>query len=150
MAHKIVMGYDGSKAADAALDKAIALARSGTGWELTVVCGEDRPADWTGSTFRGIPIDGEEWLKQWRKRVDDDMEKAVSRARDAGVKVASVCSRDEPADLILNAAHDIGAEYIVVGASGAGGVRDVIMGSTAMRVLYRSDIPVLIVPAPHS
>lgn len=146
--HKIVMGYDGSDAADAALDRAIALAKTGGDWEVVVVCGEDRPADWQGSTFRGIPVDGDEWLTRWRKQVDEDLEKAAARVREAGVKVASVCTRDEPVDLMLNVAHEVDAEYIVIGSSGAGGVRDVILGSTAQRMIHRSDIPVVIVPAP--
>lgn len=150
MGHTMVVGYDGSKMADAALDTAIALAKSGYEWQITVVCGEDRPAEWTGHTFKGIFVDSEEWLQQWREKVEADMAAAVKRVEEAGVKAASACTRDEPVDLILNVAHDVGAELIVIGASGAGGVVDVIMGSTAMRVLHRSDIPVLIVPAAKS
>lgn len=145
--HRIVIGYDGSSVADAALDKAISLAKTGGEWEVVVVCGEDRPADWTGMTYRGIPIDGDEWLQRWRKQVEEDMEKAVARVREAGVRASSVCTLDEPAELLLKVAHDTGADYIVIGSSGAGGVRDVLMGSTAMRVLHHSDVPVIVVPA---
>lgn len=146
--NKIVIGYDGSAVADVALDRAIALAKTGSDWEVVVVCGEDRPADWQGMTYRGIPVDGDEWWQRWRKQVDEDMDKAVGRVREAGVKASSACTRDEPADLLLKVAHDTGADYIVIGSSGAGGVRDVIMGSTAMRVLHHSDVPVIVVPAP--
>jgi len=151
MTHRIVVGYDGSTMADAALDRAIALARSDDDWEITVVCGEDRPPGWAGSSYRfGIPIGGEQMVERWREQVDEDMEKAVSRVRAAGVTAAAACTRDEPVELILKVAHEIGAEYIVIGASGAGGVVDVILGSTAMRLLHRSDVPILIVPSQES
>ncbi len=146
MSHRIVVGYDGSDASKAAIDVAAQLAKSGDDWEVVVVSGEDRPADWGGQTFKGIPVAMDDWLKDWRDEVAADMEEAVGRLRDADVAASSVCTQDPPADLMLDVAHEVDAQLIVVGASGAGGVRDIIMGSNTMKLLHRSDIPILVVP----
>ena len=134
MSHKIVVGYDGSDVAWAAIDKAVELASGGDHWEITVVCGEDRPADWSGQSFKGIPVAMEPWLKDWSREVAADMEEAVKRVSDAGVPVSSACTRDHPVDLILNVAHDIGAEMIVVGVKGTGAFHRVVLGSTTTKL----------------
>jgi len=146
MAHKIIVGYDGSDMAKAALDKAIDFAGQSDGWEITVVCGEDRPADWSGQSFKGFGVNMEVWLKDWRAEVAADMEEAVERVRKAGIPAASACTQDQPVDLLLNVAHEIGAELIVVGAKGGGTVHDVVLGRTATKLLHHSDIPVVVVP----
>jgi nucleotide-binding universal stress UspA family protein len=132
--------------AKAALDKAIDFAGQPDGWEITVVCGEDRPADWSGQSFKGFGVNMDVWLKDWRAEVAADMEEAVERVRKAGIPVASACTQEQPVDLLLNVAHEIGAELIVVGAKGGGTVHDVVLGRTATRLLHHSDIPVVVVP----
>jgi nucleotide-binding universal stress UspA family protein len=142
---KIVVGHDGSKDADAALDAAIEMARQADA-EIIIVCGEDRPADWAGMTYRGIPLEVEHWLAEWDRQVAEDLERAASRAREAGVRVSTACAREHPVDLMIKVAHDVGASWIVVGAKGAGTLHAVVMGSNTMRLLHHSDLPVLVVP----
>jgi nucleotide-binding universal stress UspA family protein len=145
MATRIVVGYDGSAASDAALDAAVALAKSCDG-ELTVVSGEDRPGEWARSTFRGIPFEMQEWIDDWNREVAADLEKAAERARACGVEVGTACTREHPVDLLLRVARNIGASWIVVGAKGAGTLHAVVMGSTTMKLLHHSEIPVIVVP----
>lgn len=51
----------------------------------------------------------------------------------------------EPADVILDAAK--GADLVVMGTHGLGGVRKWLLGSTTQRVLRRAQTPVLAIPA---
>lgn len=51
-----------------------------------------------------------------------------------------------PGQCILDAADDVGADFIVLGSHGHGAFYDLIVGSTASRVLKRARCPVLIVP----
>lgn len=51
-----------------------------------------------------------------------------------------------PVEKIISTAKERGCDVIVMGTTGAGGLVDVIMGSTARRVIRRSPIPVFIVP----
>jgi nucleotide-binding universal stress UspA family protein len=146
MTTRIVVGYDGSEEADAAIDAAVALARA-SGAEIAVVSGEDRPAEWKHQTYKGMPLDAEEWIAAWQHEAAEDLQRAAERIRDGGVtKVSTCCTRDHPVDLMLDTAARIGASLIVVGARGAGTLHDVVMGSTTMRLLHTSEIPVLVVP----
>jgi nucleotide-binding universal stress UspA family protein len=52
----------------------------------------------------------------------------------------------DPASMILEAASHVGADLIVMGTLGLGGVRKWLLGSTAERVLRRTRTPVLAVP----
>jgi len=55
----------------------------------------------------------------------------------------------EMREAILAAAAEIGADLIVMGTHGHGTLADVMMGSTARRVLRRSKKPVLVVRLPE-
>ena len=47
---------------------------------------------------------------------------------------------------LLEAANDGTTDLLVVGTRGRGGFADLVLGSTALKVLHRSDIPVVLVP----
>jgi nucleotide-binding universal stress UspA family protein len=146
MTSSIVVGYDGSREADAAIDAAVVLARACNA-EITVVSGEDRPAEWKHQTYKGMPFEVEEWVAAWQREAAEDLQRAAERIRSLGVTaVTTCCTRDHPVDLMLDTAARIGASFIVVGATGAGTLHDVVMGSTTMRLLHLSEIPVLVVP----
>jgi nucleotide-binding universal stress UspA family protein len=146
MAAQIVVGYDGSEAAKAALEKAVELAKCAAA-EITIVCGEDRPPSWIGVTYRGVVSpEVETYWKEVRDQVAAELEEAAALVRDRGVKVATACTGEHPVDLLLKVAHEVGASWIVVGAKGAGMVHHVVMGSTTMKLLHHSDIPVVVVP----
>ena len=66
---------------------------------------------------------------------------------DANVTVtASSTSAD---DAILRIASETTADLIVMGVTRSAGLRQRILGSTAIRVSRRSPIPVMILPAVH-
>jgi len=141
---KVIVGYDGSEQAKAALAKAIELARAGDDGEVTIVCGQDRPPHWV--TYRGPVVEMNAYLEELDKEIVKGLEEAAKTVSDAGVKVATTCTREHPVDLILKIADEVGAEAIVVGAKGSGSGHDVVMGSTTMKILHHSTIPVVVVP----
>jgi nucleotide-binding universal stress UspA family protein len=142
----IVVGYDGSEEADAAIDAAVVLAKACDA-EITVVSGEERPAEWKHQTYKGMPLEVEEWIAAWQREAAEDLQRAAERIRSRGVAaVTTCCTRDHPVDLMLDTAARIGASLIVVGARGAGTLHDVVMGSNTMRLLHHSDVPVMVVP----
>lgn len=49
---------------------------------------------------------------------------------------------------IVDVAHDVDAELIVVGARGLSTVRSVLLGSVSNAVVHHSSIPVLVIPPP--
>lgn len=52
----------------------------------------------------------------------------------------------EPSEAVIEAARRHGAALVVMGTQGLGGVRKLLLGSTAERVLRQTQIPVLAVP----
>ena len=52
-----------------------------------------------------------------------------------------------PADAILREAADLGADLIALGSHGHGGVRRLVIGSVADKVIRGATIPVFMMPA---
>lgn len=145
----IVVGYDGSEPAKEALAVAVDLARCSQGTTIMVACGQDRPGPAFGYTSRGPDIPQQAYLDELEQRVISELEEAAATVRKAGVDVATACTQEHPVDTLLTIAKDTGASMIVVGAKGSGALHDVVMGSTTMRLLHHSPIPVVVVPAKH-
>ena len=88
-------------------------------------------------------------MHELEQRILSELEEAAETVREAGVDVATACTREQPADTLLTIARDTSASLIVVGAKGSGALYDAVVGSTTMRLLHRSRIPVVVVPAKH-
>lgn len=72
---------------------------------------------------------------------------ATAAARVAGDRAPwQFVAWGQPAKVIVSSAHEWGADLIVVGSHGRGGVSQLLMGSTAEGVLRRAPCPVLAVP----
>ena len=56
--------------------------------------------------------------------------------------------KGNPVEVILNVAKEKNCDLIVMGTHGMGTLADVVMGSTARRVIRRSPTPVLVVRLP--
>ena len=54
----------------------------------------------------------------------------------------------EPAEIIVQTAKEKNCDLIVMGTHGHGGITDVLIGSTAKRVVRQSTIPVLVIRLP--
>jgi nucleotide-binding universal stress UspA family protein len=152
MTRSIVVGYDGTAAGTAAIDKAISMARDGHGWRIVLVCTHERPADFRGHPFRMIhppflhDVPPQAWIDEWSARVAKDMEHAVLRVRLAGIDASVTCTLDDPADLIDRVARDVQARFIVVADDQAGALHDLVLGSLTRQLLHRCTTPVVVVP----
>jgi nucleotide-binding universal stress UspA family protein len=146
MAYTIVVGFDGSDHARKALGSAIAWARIVPDGEIIVACSQERHGPAVG--FRGLDIGAEQYWDELEKRVNAELDEAARLVREAGVKVATVCTPDRADVTIVNVAREAGAALIVVGTKGAGyreGQRSVL-GSTTTKVLHEAaGIPVLVI-----
>lgn len=147
MADKIVVGYDGSEHAKRALETAIEWAGQTPDSEIIITCAQARPDPAIG--FRGMDFGVEEMYEQLVKQIEKDLTDAAARCEKAGVRAATVCTADAPAEAIIKVAKDAGARMIVVGVKGVGareGQRTQL-GSTTNRVLQEAGgtIPILVV-----
>ncbi len=144
---RILVALDGSGFSEQILDPALDLARlfDARVTLLTVVS----PS--AGVAIRTVGLDpvglqqrsqeAEKYLTRIAETVGDDLP-----AADVGV----ITSRD-PADAILEFAEQEGANLVALATHGRGGLSRLLLGSTAMEVLRRTDRPVLLYrPSPES
>ena len=139
MIRRIVVGVDGSAAAEAALIWARDEARRWgaevlvvQAWEFTpLVVATDAPVD-----LAGLRAATDESL---RRQVE-----AVFGPDDATVKTSTV--EDLPARAVLDAAE--GADLVVLGSRGLGGVKSFFLGSVSAKVMHHATCPVVVVPDP--
>lgn len=69
------------------------------------------------------------------------------RAR--GLEYETLVREGEPAQVIVEAADEVGADLIVVGARAMGAVKGLLLGSTSSRLARLTPRPVVIVHAPE-
>jgi nucleotide-binding universal stress UspA family protein len=138
MAGTVVLGFDGSECASAALESAIDLARRYDD-ELVIVFGVEPPVRSVGDEF----TEHEKALHEIGERVTGA---ALKRARDQGVSADVALVPLRPAAAILEVAEQRDAHLIVIGTHGESPLRGAILGSTPHKLLHLSDRPVLVVP----
>lgn len=137
MARSIVLGYDASPGARAALGEALVLAKE-FGDRLIIAFGVAP----SGSV-------GEEW-KQNVEALEDQARSlcgdALATALGAGVDAEVALVPERPHAALLSLAAERDARYIVVGGWGESPLRGAILGSTPHKLLHLSERPVLVVP----
>jgi nucleotide-binding universal stress UspA family protein len=138
MPGSIVVGYDASPGARAALDQALELAAA-FGDRLIIGFGVSPPA----------PV-GEE-VRAHRQALRDHAEKmtaeALERAQGSGVDVEVALVEDRASSALVSLAADNDARMIVVGSYGERPLKGAILGSTPHKLLHLAERPVLVVPA---
>ncbi|MBS1895386.1 MAG: universal stress protein [Actinobacteria bacterium] len=136
----IVVGVDGSAAADAALRFALEEARL-RGARLRVVCVWEISA----AALAVGPV-GEELPRGLERAALRRIDEAVRRCgADRGeIQVERRAVRGPVARALLEAAQD--AELVVVGSRGRGGIASLLLGSVGQEVAHHAQIPAIIVP----
>jgi len=135
----LVLGYDGSECASAALDEAVSLAK---GMGDTIVIGFGYSPGGPGEEFK-ITSDA------IRKIGEEVTGEAVERARAAGVEVEIELVDERPTNALLSLAEKHDARAIVVGTYSESPIKGALLGSVPHKLLHLSERPVLIVPAPE-
>jgi len=137
MARAIVVGYDDSTGAKAALDVATELALQ-SGDQLVIGYGYAPPGV-GGEEFR----EHREALEEQGRRMTDG---AVQKARSGGVQAEVELLDQKPVDALLNLAERRNARFIVVGSYGESPLRGAVLGSTPHKLLHLSERPLIVVP----
>ena len=141
MLSKMVLGYDDSRSANAALAEVIRRAPL-LGAEVCVIFGYHM------SVLGGAAVEGES--RDFRTQLETLGSRAVARAvadlEAAGITVTSRIQEGRPADVLMAVAEEIGAGTIVVGTVGENPISGAILGSVVLKLVQRSSVPLLIVP----
>ncbi len=138
MTGEIVVGFDDSDGAKAALAQTIALAK-GLGAGIVLVFCTEPPsinAGGAGNQRDVIASIGEEVLNH-----------GIAIATGSGVGARGELVDARPVDGLIAVADQVDAPMIVVGHHGEGPLRGALIGATANKLLHQAERPVLVVPA---
>jgi nucleotide-binding universal stress UspA family protein len=153
----IVIAYDGSAPARAAVSEAAAL--FGSRHAIVVTVWEPGLSDYMlvpstmGTGTMMMPYDPAT-VQQIDKAAEDHArdiaEDGVKLARAGGLEAEALAVRDalDIADAILTTASERDAAAIVIGSRGLKGLKSKLLGSSSSSVLSHSDRPVVIVHEP--
>ncbi|WP_221653787.1 universal stress protein [Actinotalea ferrariae] len=137
---RIVVGVDGSAAAEVALERAIREAEA-WGAELTAVAGV--PVGTGAGILAWLPsaIDHEAVLRDVAEGLDVVVDRAV--AKHPGVEVRRHVLDGTGAALLTE--FSTAVDLVVVGSRGRGGFAGLLLGSTSQAVLHHAACPVMVV-----
>jgi nucleotide-binding universal stress UspA family protein len=139
MSSGVIVGYDGSDCAKAALRTALEVGRA-YGEPVTIAFG-----------YELSPVGGE--LHDYHAALKDLATSRLNEARelvsgeDGEVEVEVVIVEQAPAHALAELATERDARVIVIGTRGESPLRGALLGSTAHKLLHIADRPVLVVPA---
>ncbi|MGC9152287.1 MAG: universal stress protein [Vulcanisaeta sp.] len=138
---KILLGYDGSKAGDKALDYAISIAKSfNAKLYILHVIEEGKIAIAPDSSMYPSLIETME------KQGKDLVSRAVEKAKSSGVDAEGLLEVGaDAAETIINIANKLNVDLIIVGSRGLKGLTRFLLGSVSEKVVRYANRPVLVV-----
>jgi nucleotide-binding universal stress UspA family protein len=151
-ARPILIAYDGSEDAKAAITSAGELLTPGPALVVTLWNAAERSVGTSGGVIATYsPIFGEIDEVE-RSNARAFAEEGAALAREVGFDASPLVARSDRnawrAILDLGTEHD--ARAIVLGSRGQNGLTDVLLGSVPGRVVHHADRPVLVVRAKRS
>jgi nucleotide-binding universal stress UspA family protein len=138
----IVVGIDGSKAADAALTFAFEEAKLRQ-LPLRIVCAWEVPSiEYAGAAFVPTP----DLASSAEREADDVLARAAATlGPDCGIHVETAAVHGHPATVLVEQAKD--ATLLVVGSRGHGALATLVLGSVSKAVVHHCPVPLTIVPS---
>ena len=138
---RIVVGVDGSDAAQAALAFAIAEGRIRGASVEAVISWQEAPVPPAMATVAADPT-------IYQEAAQATLDRAVEAVADSeGVPLDRRVLRGNPAGVLIEAAE--GAAMLVVGTRGRGGFTGLLLGSVSQQVVQHATCPVVVVPHPR-
>jgi nucleotide-binding universal stress UspA family protein len=143
MSEPIVVGYDGTEGAKAALAEAVRLAGALDAELILAFASHMNPGG-------GEVADAAAAVHERGEAV---LEAALEQSRAAGVRARAEIVHGRPYEALAGLAEREGAQLIAVGSYGERPLRALIVGSTPPRLMHVTSVPVLVVrgdeaPAP--
>ena|SRR5579863_2863828 len=92
-----------------------------------------------------VPVDQEEYDAETRRISQRALDQAKMAAESAGMACETVSEiHDQPYRAIIDAAHTLSCDLIVMASHGRRGISALLLGSETVKVLTHSTIPVLV------
>lgn len=141
----ILVPIDFSSHADAVLEWAAHLAKE-HGSKLVLLHAYHLPVDFQQLEGAYLPPD---FWAQVKADAAENLDKAAKPLRDRGLTVETVVREGYPATAIEEEARDRGVDLVVIGTKGHSGLKHLLLGSVAERVVQKAPCPVLAVKTPE-
>lgn len=93
----------------------------------------------------GVVVPDAGWATRLSVSSQRFLDDAVAKVGKRNVAITPHLKEGDPRDAILQTAREIGAQLIVLGTHGRGGIARALIGSVAERVVRTADVPVLTV-----
>src|SRR5260221_7987687 len=141
----VVVGTDGSESAEGAVRHAAELARA-FGARLTVVTAFQKQAPDEIARLQADAPEDIRWMLTDAVSAEEKASHGKALARELGLTDVKVRIGDgDPAEQLIEAAEDTGADLIVVGSKGMTGAKRFLLGSVPNRVSHHAPCDVIIV-----
>jgi nucleotide-binding universal stress UspA family protein len=146
----IVLGYDDSDCAHHALERCADLARRLEGALVVVTNAYEFSFGYVPMGVADSPLlmshEFDEHVDLVRSYAEERVAGAAQRLEELGVAAETRVAEGRPVDVLLDTARERQAALIVVGSHGEGALAGALLGSTALKLLHQSEVPVLVVP----
>ena len=136
----IVLGLDGSSGSQSAARWAVNMARE-TGAHVVAVHVVPRSELWT---LAAVQVDSQRIVDELEELLDGSW---TASLRKADVTYTTRVIRGDPAVELLRVATRLDAMMLVLGAKRRSAVHDLVVGGTVHKIINRSSVPVVLVPA---
>jgi nucleotide-binding universal stress UspA family protein len=142
MYRRIMVATDGSEHSAKAVDHAIELCKS-SGAELLAVSVINMDAiSFMEDSDRDVYFEVQYALE---KRANDILNEVEKKANKENVLVKKIIQVGDPAEVVVELAKREDADLIVIGTRGLLGVKRVVLGSHAEKIVRWASVPVLVV-----
>jgi len=150
MYKKILVPLDGSELAECALSHVKKLFQDGPVGEVVLLNAVDTEIPWrelnTGEEGHAIIFDYNAFVKTLMDTSRKYLARVQSRLSSKGVKVKTeTIESNGPSHTITDYAQKNGVDLIVIATHGYTGMKKMMLGSIALKVLHESNVPVLLI-----
>jgi nucleotide-binding universal stress UspA family protein len=131
---RLIVGFDGSKGAEAAVE-AVAARKWPAGSEARIV-----NATWVTPQLTSHQMVGSiiKWIAEEKARIKKMIDEAADKLRATALKTEAVVREEDPKRLLIAEAESWGADCIFVGARGMGRIERFLLGSVSSAVAARA------------
>lgn len=141
--HVILVPTDFGDPSEAALDCALEYA-SMLGAQIVLMHAYEMP-------IVGFPesavVASAELTARILENAKEDLDRQIASRAESEVVLRGLIKQGDPADMVIEAAEEVGAELICLGTHGRRGLPRMLLGSVAERVVRASQVPVLTIHA---
>lgn len=142
---RVLVPTDGSEAAEAAVDHAVAVADA-CGAAIRVLSVVDTRALAAQSELAPSDV----LVESLEERSEHAVNEVAERCEAAGLSVETAVARGPPSRAICEDAEESGADLVVMGTRGRSGLNRVLLGSVTERTVRHAPVPVMAVPGEES